>query len=94
MIPITRTSVRVEWTPLFPESWSGDLSSGGYKIQYRQIVNNIPTSLDTEVEVLKDVLAKNVVLENLEVSFYLCFCSLILFLLLFLAITILFVKFW
>ena len=65
VIPITTKSVRVEWTPLFPDSWSGDPSTGGYRIKYRKI-SDIPTAYGTQNQELKDTLARSAVLDDLE----------------------------
>lgn len=44
VVPITTTSVRVEWEPLEDTYWSGDYETGGYRIEY-QPVNDFPTAL-------------------------------------------------
>ncbi|KAK4323993.1 hypothetical protein Pmani_005348 [Petrolisthes manimaculis] len=67
VIPITTKSVRVEWTPLFPNSWSGDAKTGGYRIKYRKI-SDIPTAFSLQQKELKDILARDVVLEDLQVD--------------------------
>nr|XP_045601913.1 protein sidekick-like isoform X1 [Procambarus clarkii] len=67
VIPITTKSVRVEWTPLFPNSWSGDTKTGGYRVKYRQI-SDIPTAFSMQQKELKDTLAREVVLEDLQVD--------------------------
>ena len=36
VIPITTNSVRVEWQPVFPDAWSGDKDTAGYRVFYRQ----------------------------------------------------------
>ncbi|XP_064109452.1 protein sidekick-like isoform X2 [Macrobrachium nipponense] len=65
VIPITTNSVRVEWTPLFPESWSGDAKSGGYRVKYRQM-SDIPTAFSVQHKELRDILAKEIVLKELQ----------------------------
>lgn len=67
VIPITTKSVRVEWTPLFPNSWSGDVKTGGYRVKYRQM-SSIPTAFSMQQKELKDTLAREVVLENLQMD--------------------------
>ncbi|ROT77317.1 hypothetical protein C7M84_004018 [Penaeus vannamei] len=57
VIPITTNSVRVEWTPLFPDSWSGDAKTGGYRVKYRKI-SDIPTAFNMQHEELQDTLAR------------------------------------
>ena len=37
--PITRTNVKVEWTPLSESDFNGDSSTGGYQIEYREIAD-------------------------------------------------------
>ncbi|KAF2352237.1 Immunoglobulin I-set [Trinorchestia longiramus] len=36
VIPITTDSVRVEWSPVFPDAWSGDTVTAGYRVRFRQ----------------------------------------------------------
>ncbi|KAG7176448.1 sidekick-like 1 [Homarus americanus] len=67
VIPITTKSVRVEWTPLFPNSWSGDDKTGGYRVKYRQM-SDIPTAFSMQQKELKNTLARDVVLEDLEMD--------------------------
>ncbi|CAG0921735.1 unnamed protein product [Notodromas monacha] len=55
VIPITRTSVRIEWSPLAKSDWNGDLKSGGYRILYRQ-VNHFPSiSHNVQQEEIHDI---------------------------------------
>jgi protein sidekick len=42
VIPITTTSVRIVWNPLSEDAWNGDQSTGGYRIDYRQM-SDFPT---------------------------------------------------
>lgn len=44
VVPITTTSVRVEWQPVSEVHWSGDSETGGYRIVF-QPVSDFPTSL-------------------------------------------------
>ncbi|XP_037093767.1 protein sidekick-like [Pollicipes pollicipes] len=39
VIPITTTSVRVEWRPVAPSAWSGDAVTGGYRVEYRPLTD-------------------------------------------------------
>ena len=42
VILITTTSVRIVWNPLSEDAWNGDQSTGGYRIDYRQM-SDFPT---------------------------------------------------
>lgn len=44
MVPITPNSVRVNWTPLGEQHWSGDTRTGGYRVRY-QPLTDFPTAL-------------------------------------------------
>ncbi|KAF4523339.1 hypothetical protein B566_EDAN005493 [Ephemera danica] len=44
VVPITTTSVRVQWEPIAEQFWSGDHKTGGYKIVF-QPVSHYPTAL-------------------------------------------------
>lgn len=44
VVPITTTSVQVEWEPIPEDYWSGDTDTGGYRIIF-QPVSDFPTSL-------------------------------------------------
>uniref|UniRef100_T1JF76 Protein sidekick n=1 Tax=Strigamia maritima TaxID=126957 RepID=T1JF76_STRMM len=37
VLPVTTTAVKITWQPLETEAWSGDMSSGGYRIEYHQV---------------------------------------------------------
>ena len=37
--PITRTDVRVEWTGLAKSDFNGDVGTGGYIVEYREITD-------------------------------------------------------
>lgn len=43
VVPITTTSVQVEWEPVPEGYWSGDTETGGYRIVF-QPVSDFPTS--------------------------------------------------
>lgn len=44
VVPITPSSVRVQWTPLGEQYWSGDTRTGGYRVFY-QPLTDFPTPL-------------------------------------------------
>lgn len=44
VVPITTTSVRVQWDTIAEPYWSGDHQTGGYKIMF-QPVSHYPTAL-------------------------------------------------
>lgn len=44
VVPITTTSVQVEWQAIPEMYWSGDTETGGYRIMF-QPVSDFPTSL-------------------------------------------------
>ena len=44
VVPITPSSVRVQWTPLGDAHWSGDTRTGGYRVRY-QPLTDFPTAL-------------------------------------------------
>lgn len=65
VVPITTSSVRVEWTPLKKNLWNGD-SDGGYKVVYQpiddfgsKILTDVPkldvTGIEQRGAVLKDL---------------------------------------
>ena len=37
--PITRTNVKVEWSPLAASDFNGDSQSGGYLVEYRELAD-------------------------------------------------------
>lgn len=44
VVPITTTSVEVYWEPIEVQYWSGDVSTGGYRVIF-QPVSDFPTAL-------------------------------------------------
>lgn len=44
VVPITTTSVEVYWQPVEEQYWSGDVSTGGYRVSY-QPASDFPTAL-------------------------------------------------
>jgi protein sidekick len=63
--PITRTDVRVTWDPLSVADFNGDVDTGGYIVEYRE-VTDFPSPLTSSPQVeLKGISVSKVVLENL-----------------------------
>lgn len=65
VIPITTTSVRVQWTPLETHIWNGDDATGGYRVLF-QPISDFPVTLqaipkeevvgiDKDILILKDL---------------------------------------
>uniref|UniRef100_A0A182ITM4 Uncharacterized protein n=1 Tax=Anopheles atroparvus TaxID=41427 RepID=A0A182ITM4_ANOAO len=46
VVPITTTSVRVQWSALQPAAWNGDAATGGYRILY-QPLSDFPSTLQS-----------------------------------------------
>ncbi|XP_017048179.1 protein sidekick isoform X8 [Drosophila ficusphila] len=46
VVPITTTSVRVQWSALETGMWNGDAATGGYRILYQQL-SDFPTALQS-----------------------------------------------
>ncbi|XP_062701371.1 protein sidekick isoform X4 [Aedes albopictus] len=46
VVPITTTSVRVQWNPLKKSMWNGDANTGGYRILY-QPISDFPSTLQS-----------------------------------------------
>ncbi|XP_046802367.1 protein sidekick isoform X13 [Lucilia cuprina] len=66
VVPITTTSVRVQWNALETSMWNGDATTGGYRILYQQL-SDFPTALQTTPKT--DVMGINinsVVLSDLQ----------------------------
>ncbi|XP_070138921.1 protein sidekick isoform X6 [Drosophila bipectinata] len=57
VVPITTTSVRVQWSALETGMWNGDAATGGYRILYQQL-SDFPTALQSTPKT--DVLGINV----------------------------------
>ncbi|XP_045445941.1 protein sidekick isoform X2 [Melitaea cinxia] len=49
VVPITPSSVRVQWAPLGEAHWSGDARTGGYAVSY-QPLTDFPASLQTTMK--------------------------------------------
>lgn len=64
VVPITTTSVRVEWNTVDRAYWSGDYETGGYRVEYRS--EKFPTAVQaTPKEDVMDIEANQVVLKEL-----------------------------
>lgn len=65
VVPITTTSVQVQWDPVPKEYWSGDTETGGYRIVF-QPVSDFPTSLQaTPKQDVRGIEKSQVVLSDL-----------------------------
>ncbi|VVC95981.1 unnamed protein product, partial [Leptidea sinapis] len=47
VVPITPSSVRVQWAPLGDAHWSGDARTGGYRVTYQLADYPAPAALAT-----------------------------------------------
>ncbi|ODM95509.1 Protein sidekick [Orchesella cincta] len=66
VVPITTTSVRVTWKPLASNSWSGDGETGGYRVEYRQVVDYpVASAQSTPKEEIHGTQATTVILTDL-----------------------------
>ncbi|XP_022907752.1 protein sidekick isoform X2 [Onthophagus taurus] len=65
VVPITTTSVEVYWEPIEEQFWSGDVTSGGYRVIF-QPVSDFPTALQmTPKEEVLGIHANKMVLSEL-----------------------------
>lgn len=65
VVPITTTSVRVEWTALDKPEWNGDSATGGYRVMF-QPVSDFPTALQaTPKQEVMGIKSSSVVLTDL-----------------------------
>lgn len=62
MVPITTTSVRVEWDTVDRAYWSGDYETGGYRVEYRS--EKFPTAVQATPK--EDVMGTEVSLSQVE----------------------------
>jgi protein sidekick len=62
VVPITTTSVRVEWDTVDSAYWSGDYETGGYRVEYRS--EKFPTAVQATPK--EDVMGTEVSLPQLE----------------------------
>ncbi|XP_063378104.1 protein sidekick isoform X1 [Cydia fagiglandana] len=68
VVPITPSSVRVQWTPLTEQYWSGDTQTGGYRVYY-QPLTDFPTPLHhTMKQEVPGIKSEEVVLTDLAVD--------------------------
>ena len=69
--PITRTNIKVTWSPLQAADYHGDASTGGYMVEYRELSDYtssiIASSAYPQVE-LKGISRNRVILEDLAVA--------------------------
>lgn len=67
VVPITTTSVRVSWKSLEPvQKWNGDGETGGYRVEYRQIVDYpVASAQSSPKEEIHGMKATSVVLTEL-----------------------------
>ncbi len=66
VVPITSTSVRVSWKPLGVGKWNGDAETGGYKVEYRQVLDYPVASVQSAPkEEVRGTQATTVVLNDL-----------------------------
>uniref|UniRef100_A0A182KGT8 Fibronectin type-III domain-containing protein n=1 Tax=Anopheles christyi TaxID=43041 RepID=A0A182KGT8_9DIPT len=56
VVPITTTSVRLQWVPLRTSAWNGDAETGGYRILY-QPLSDFPSTLQSTPKM--DVFGEN-----------------------------------
>lgn len=61
VVPITTTSVQVYWDPIEETHWSGDISTGGYRVIF-QPVSDFPTALQATPK--EDVMGIHVSYKN------------------------------
>ncbi|XP_059483916.1 protein sidekick [Neocloeon triangulifer] len=65
VVPITTTSVRVQWEPISDTFWSGDRQTGGYKITYQQF-SHYPTAMQASPSIqVPGVSTKEAILDDL-----------------------------
>ncbi|XP_012155263.1 protein sidekick isoform X7 [Ceratitis capitata] len=66
VVPITTTSVRVQWSALETSMWNGDAATGGYRILYQQLAD-FPTALQATPKTdVMGINVNNVVLSDLQ----------------------------
>lgn len=65
VVPITTTSVRVQWNSLDKQFWNGDSTTGGYRVLY-QPISDFPTALQqTPKQEIMGISSDTVVLTDL-----------------------------
>lgn len=65
VIPITTTSVRVEWTPLDTHVWNGDGQTGGYRVLFQPITDFPVTLQAIPKEEVMGITTDQIVLKDL-----------------------------
>ena len=66
--PITRTNVKVEWTPINVQDFNGDSATGGYIVEYRELTD-FPLQLQSYPRVeMKGPSISKVILEDLVIG--------------------------
>lgn len=65
VVPITTTSVRVQWNTLDKQFWNGDSTTGGYRILF-QPISDFPTALQaTPKQEIMGIASNSMVLSDL-----------------------------
>lgn len=65
VVPITTTSVRVQWNSLDKSSWNGDSTTGGYRVLF-QPISDFPTALQaTPKQEVMGIASNSLVLSDL-----------------------------
>lgn len=65
VVPITTTSVRVQWRALEPDQWNGDAATGGYRVLF-QPVSDFPIALQaTPKQDVQSIQSDAVILSDL-----------------------------
>ncbi|CAB3378147.1 Hypothetical predicted protein [Cloeon dipterum] len=66
VVPITTTSVKLQWEPIQIEYWSGDYQTGGYRIMYQQMAH-YPSAMQSSPSIqVPGVSTKEAILDNLQ----------------------------
>ncbi|XP_034123900.1 protein sidekick isoform X7 [Drosophila guanche] len=66
VVPITTTSVRVQWGALETGMWNGDAATGGYRILYQQLSDFAPALQSTPKTDVMGINENSVVLSDLQ----------------------------
>ncbi|XP_059054428.1 protein sidekick [Achroia grisella] len=68
VVPITPSSVRVQWSPLGEPHWSGDARTGGYRVLYQPLTDFVPALHHTMKVDVPGIKSEEVVLTELAVD--------------------------
>ncbi|XP_045491212.1 protein sidekick isoform X2 [Colias croceus] len=68
VVPITPSSVRVQWSPLADTHWSGDTRTGGYRVLYQPLTDFTATLQNTMKQEVPGIKSSEVVLTDLAVD--------------------------